>query len=111
MGLTKTNRDPTTGDKWQESRPEEETAKWLRHFPDLRVIDDETFFEAQRILDENNERVKGHRDKKGRLNGSAKGTRRGHLLSQLIKCLECGSKFHVGGAHGKYLFCPKAPAP
>ena len=107
-GRTKTNRDPTTGDKWQEPRSEEETAKWLRHFPDLRIVDDETFFEAQRILDENNERVKGHRDKKGRLNGSAKGARRGHLLSQLIKCLECGSKFHVGGAHGKYLFCPKA---
>ncbi len=107
-GRTKTNRDPTTGDKWQEPRSEEETAKWLRHFPDLRIIDDETFFEAQRILDENNERVKGHRDKKGRLNGSAKGARRGHLLSQLIKCLECDSKFQVGGAHGKYLFCPKA---
>jgi len=23
-----------------------------------------------------------------------------------MKCSECGSKFYVGGAHGKYLFCP-----
>ena len=50
-GRTKTHRDPTSGDKWQEPRPEEETAKWMRQFPDLRIVDDEVFFEAQRILD------------------------------------------------------------
>ena len=107
-GRTKTHRDPTSGDKWQEPRPEEVTAKWMRQFPDLRIVDDEVFFEAQRILDENNERVQAQRDKKGRLHGSTKGARRCHLLSGLIKCSECGSTFYVGGANGKYLFCPSA---
>lgn len=107
-GLTKTHRDPTTGDKWQEDRPEEETAKWLRHLPDLRIVEDEIFFEAQRRLDENNARVQEQRDAKGRLHGSEKGTPSGHLFSGLVQCLECLSTFNVGGANGKYLSCPKA---
>ena len=107
-GRNKTRRDPLTGDKWQEPRPEEESAKWIRQIPDLRIVEDESYFEAQRLLNENNERVSAQRDKNGRLHGSKKGSRRNHLLSGLIKCEECGSTFHVGGPHGKYLFCPKA---
>ena len=107
-GRSKTRRDPLTGDKWQEPRPEEESAKWLRQIPDLRIVEDDSYFKAQQLLNDNNERVNAHRDKKGRLHGSEKGARRKHLLSGLIKCEECGSTFYVGGPHGKYLFCPKA---
>ncbi len=46
-------RDPNSGVLWQEERPLEETLKWVRERPDLRIIDDELYFKAQAILDEN----------------------------------------------------------
>jgi len=76
-GVKKNVRDPPTGKIRQEERSPEESEKWLRHFPHLQLIDDETFKAARRLL-----------------------------LSQLIVCGHCGRTFHVGGTKGKYLFCP-----
>ena len=42
-GENKNVRDPMTHKIRQEKRPAAETEQWLRHFPDLQIIDDETF--------------------------------------------------------------------
>jgi hypothetical protein len=106
-GLTKNCRDPLTGQIRKEPRPEEETQGWIRRFPDLRIVDDETFAEAQKRLDKNEEDCAEFRGEDGKLTGSPKdsaGPR--HLLQGRIRCSACGSALYVGGSHGQYLICP-----
>jgi DNA invertase Pin-like site-specific DNA recombinase len=106
-GITKNCRDPLTGQIYKELRPEEETQGWIRRFPQLQIVDDETFAEAQRLLDKNEEDCAAFRGDDGKLSGSPKdaaGPR--HLLQGRIRCSECGSAFYVGGARGRYLICP-----
>jgi len=108
-GEMKNTRDPETGQIRQEPRAEEECEKWRRELPDLRIIDDQTFAEAQKLLQENYDRYAANRRTDGTLKSSCSGgTHRSprHLLSGLVKCGECGSRFYVGGTNGKYLFCP-----
>ena len=103
-------RDPLSGDLHQEPRSDEECRKWLRHFPDLQIIPHEKFAQAQERLAKNKAACEAHRKETGRLAGSQAGFEHRaarHLLSGLIECAECGSRFNVGGAHGKYLFCPR----
>ena len=107
-GRKKNVRDPLTGNLRQEDRPLEESEKWLRHFPHLQLVDDETFKEADRLLQKNNAYGAVRREK-GKLAGSnAKTVHRHprHLLQGLVRCNECGSTLSVGGSMGKYLFCP-----
>jgi len=102
-------RDPLTGKITQKDRSPEECEKWLRHFPHLRLIDDETFAEAGRLLKENEEKRAASRKKSGKLAGSKAGAGHHHprhLLSGLVRCSECGRTLNVGGPNGKYLFCP-----
>ncbi len=102
-------RDPLTGKIRQEERASEDSEQWLRHLPHLRLVDDKTFEEAQRLLKINQEAINGSRKEKGKLKGSkhgASGCHPRHLLTQLIVCGHCGHVFHVGGSGGKYLCCP-----
>ncbi len=46
-------RDPESGRITQRDRDEEECAPWQRERPDLRIVSDELFLEAQERLDEN----------------------------------------------------------
>ena len=106
-GENKNVRDPMTRKVHQEKRSIAETEKWLRHFPDLQVIEDHIFAEAQEHLKENAEKHTNHRFANGQLNGSSPGSHEAyprHLLSGLIEC-EFGRKLNVGGKNGKYLFC------
>ena len=106
LGRLKNQRNPLTGQVTQEERSEEESHQWLREFPNLRIIDDETYQAAQRLLDEYYRRCGEVRSGGERLRGSPKGNGRRHLLSGLVECSRCGRTLHVGGAHGKYLECP-----
>lgn len=106
----KTNvRHPLTGQVWQEDRPIEEAVRWERERPQLRIIDDDTFFRAQALLDEFDAKFNASRREKGRLAGSAAGAGQPrHLLQGLVKCghgEQCGCTFQVNGACGKYLGC------
>jgi len=108
-GRKRNVRNPLDGAIRQEDRSAEEHQKWLRHFPHLQLIDAETFARAQQLLQENAEACAAHRGEKGTLQGSLAGAAARHpchLLSGLIKCGHCGHTFYVGGAHGKYMFCP-----
>jgi len=105
-GRLKNQRNPLTGQVTQEERDEEETNQWLREFPELHIIDDQTYEAAQKFLDENSRRCAESRSGDGRLRGSPAGNGRQHLLSSLVECGRCGRTLHVGGAHGKYLECP-----
>jgi len=106
-GVTKNCRDPLTGQIYKEFRPAEETQGWIRRFPQLQIVDDKTFAEAQRLLDKNEEDCAAFRGDEGKLTGSPKGTSGPrHLLQGRIRCSGCGSAFYVGGARGQYLVCP-----
>lgn len=107
-GLLKNSRNPLTGQVSQEQRSDEETLPWLREFPELRIIEDETYAEAQRHLDQNDQTCGRFRSSGGRLSGSPKGNGRQHLLSGLVQCGGCGSRLYVSGSRGKYLLCPGA---
>lgn len=97
-------RDPDTGRVSQIERDEEECAPWRRERPDLRIISDEQFMEAQERLDENAAKLEAYRDEKGRLGGSD-GSQRIQMLTGLMICPACGNKMYVVGAHGDYLQC------
>jgi site-specific DNA recombinase len=108
-GLNQNQRDPETGEIYQEPREEEEWKKWVRHLPELKIVKEEIFAEAQRLLDENEAKCAEFRGKEGTFTGSAKDQANPrHLLQRRIRCSECGSVFYVAGAAGKYLACPGA---
>lgn len=107
-GQRKNARNPLTGQVTQEMRPPEETEKWVRHFPDLQIIDNETFELAERYLQENEDRFNASRKDDGTFNGSPRGRATAeprHLLSGLIECEACGSVWYVGGTRAKYMYC------
>jgi len=103
----KTNvRNPLTGQLVQEARPPQEVSRWIREHPHLRLVDDETFYKAQALLDENEAKLDAVRRDNGQLAGSRCGTASPrHLLQGLFKCGGCGSTFQIVGSHGGYLGC------
>jgi len=106
-GENRNVRDPESGDVRQERRDEDESSKWTMHHEELRIIDDATFTAAQARLDENAARTASSREDDGTWKaGGGRGSEPRHLLSGVIRCAECDAKFYVGGANGKYLFCP-----
>jgi hypothetical protein len=108
-GEKKNVRNPLDGRVTQEDRPEEESAKWTRHFPDLRLISDEIFEAAAARLTENARKVEHRRRPNGTLTGSRTGNATSHprhLLSRLLRCEACSAFLRVCGASGTYLGCP-----
>src|SRR5690606_3686042 len=100
---------PSTGQVRQELRDEEECRRWTRELPELRILPDELFEQAQTLLAQNQARFTVRRSDDGRLRGSApagSGQEPRHLLAGLIRCAACGASFHVGGSYGRYLYCP-----
>ena len=93
-GESQNVRDPFTGKVHQMPRSEEECEKWTRYFPALRIVTDEIFEKAQRLLQENFEKYAGRR----RPNGTLKAAREAdgsrvprHLLSGIVQCAICKS--------------------
>ncbi len=106
-GVTRNQRDPETGDVYKEVRDEEEWKRWIRHLPELKILDEEVFAEAQRLLDENEQKCAEFRGELGTFKGSPKDrSRPRHLLQRRIRCGECGAYFYVSGTRG--LACPGA---
>lgn len=99
----KNERNPMTGDVRQEPRPTEETEKWIRSFPQLRIIDDQTWAAAQERLAANKKRHQHRHKSNGTWNGSKFGDAANHprhLLSGLLQC-RCGAFLNVGGTDGR----------
>lgn len=105
-GTMKNVRDPETGKIHQELRDEDETENWKRLFPNLRLVSDELFETAQKLLRENAELYTKTRRENGTLIGSTGEVRGQLLLSHLIECGVCGSKFVCAG---KRMYCPSHP--
>jgi len=92
-------RDPKTGDIRQLPRSDEECAPWVRHFPELLIIDEKTFEDAQKLLQKNADKYARHRDDQGKLRGSSSLNKFGHpiyLVSGLFECSECGHRREQG---------------
>jgi hypothetical protein len=107
-GENANRRNPLTGKVRQELRPEDECEKWVRHLPFLQIVDNETFDRAQAMLQANEAKIGQRRRANGQLRGATvqkSPAHPRHLLSGLVRCAACGSRFQVGGAGGKYLFC------
>lgn len=105
-GLRSNVRHPLTGKVRQVCRPPEEAAQFERERPYLRLVEDELFFKAQGLLDENEARTKATRKPNGQLRGATRDSQNPrHLLQGLIKCGACGATFQVTGSNGLYLAC------
>ena len=97
-------RNPLTGKVRQKLRPIEESEKWITVREDLRIIDQETFDEAQKILEENGKRYAKKRAKSGRFIGATNDIQNPrHQLQGLFVCLKCKSPFITRGFH--YMQC------
>ena len=101
----KTNvRNPLTGKVRQKLRPVEESDKWITVREDLRIIDQETFDQAQEMLEENRKRYAKKRGKSGRFKGATNDIQNPrHHLQGLFVCSKCNSPFITHGAH--YMQC------
>ncbi|MDZ4685558.1 MAG: recombinase family protein [Planctomycetaceae bacterium] len=102
-GERESMRNPLTGVVRAEPRPPEECQKWLREFPELRVIDDDTFDIARRRLDAQADQHPYARRDGGRLRGTDGSNAQRH---RLFRCGGCQSTLICGGGHGDYLLCP-----
>ena len=106
-GVSRNHRDPETGDIYKELRDEDEWKKWVRHLPELKIVDEEVFARAQELLDENEQKCADFRGEEGTFTGSPKDRAHPrHLLQRRIRCGECGAYFYVASARG--LACPGA---
>ena len=101
----KTNvRNPLTGKVRQKLRPVDEASKWITVREDLRIIDQETFDQAQEMLEENRKRYAKNRGKSGRFKGATNDIQNPrHHLQGLFVCSKCNSPFITHGAH--YMQC------
>jgi DNA invertase Pin-like site-specific DNA recombinase len=101
----KTNvRNPLTGKVRQKLRPVDEASKWITVREDLRIIDQETFDQAQEMLEENRKRYNKKRGKSGRFKGATNDIQNPrHHLQGLFVCSKCNSPFITHGAH--YMQC------
>jgi len=107
-GESRNVRCPITHRIRQEKRATAESDKWLRHFPELQIIDDATFEQAQQRLKQSAVAHGKRRHDNGQLHGSSSASHEAqprHLLSGLIKCGFCRRSFNVGGKHARYMFC------
>ena len=101
----KTNvRNPISGKVHQKLRPVEESSKLITLREDLRIIDQETFDQAQEMLDENRSCYAKKRGKAGRFKGSTNDMQNPrHHLQGLFVCSKCNSPFITHGAN--YMQC------
>jgi len=101
----KTNvRNPISGKVHQKLRPVEESSKLITLREDLRIIDQETFDQAQEMLEENRSCYAKNRGKAGRFKGSTNDIQNPrHHLQGLFVCSKCNSPFITHGAN--YMQC------
>jgi len=96
-GKKRAERNPIDGKIRYVKRSHEEVSKYTRSFPNLRLIDDELFAQAQKLL----------RSNKLRSDYSSNVRRQPvkHLLSNLVRCGICGGAYRTGGGNGQYMYC------
>lgn len=99
-GDKKNVRDPETGKITQEQRSVEESSQWTREFPELQIIDNDTFRRAQDRLAANYEKWGGSRQSNGKFNGSTEtsnGRKSRRIFSGLLRCHCCGAPLVSSG--------------
>ncbi|MDR0609655.1 MAG: recombinase family protein [Planctomycetaceae bacterium] len=102
-GQKRSERNPITGKIRCFPSPPEEIVQYTRHLPELRLIDDYQFAQAQELLKSRQEGMQRWK------NGTFKRyVHRPHkyLLTGLIKCGICGETYQVGGKNSQYFYCP-----
>jgi DNA invertase Pin-like site-specific DNA recombinase len=101
-GQKRSERNPITGKIYYFPAPPEEIVQYTRIFPELRLIDDYQFAQAQELL-------KSRQNVQRWKNGSFRRpvySQNKYLLTGLIKCGICGEIYQVGGKNSQYVFCP-----
>jgi DNA invertase Pin-like site-specific DNA recombinase len=101
-GQTRSERNPITGKIRCFPNSPEEIVQYTRHFPELRLIDDYLFAQAQELL-------KNRENSRHWQNGTFKRyihNQNKYLLTGLIKCGICGEIYQVGGKNSQYICCP-----
>ncbi len=71
----------------------------IKQFEELRIVSDELWFEAQRILASSPQRNAGRKPKDGNT------AKRPRILNGLLICKEHGTPLKVGGTNGEHMFC------
>ena len=103
--------NPLTGESRQTLREESDPGVSITERPELRVIDDATFYAAQKRLKVTKIKYSHMRSNGGRLKGSVKGQHNPkHLLQGLMHCSKCGRPMHMNGLRGFYLQCSGYPS-
>jgi hypothetical protein len=101
-GQKRSERNPITGKIYYFPAPPEEIVQYTRHFPELRLIDDYLFAQAQELL---KSRQGMQRWQNGTFRRYVRSQNK-YLLTGLIKCGICGEMYQVGGKNSQYIFCP-----
>ncbi|MDR2706432.1 MAG: recombinase family protein [Planctomycetaceae bacterium] len=101
-GQKRSERNPITGKIRCFPSPPEEIVQYTRHFPELRLIDDCQFAQAQELL---KSRAGAQRWQNGTFKKYIHNQNK-YLLTGLIKCGICGEIYQVGGKNSQYIYCP-----
>jgi DNA invertase Pin-like site-specific DNA recombinase len=100
-GQKRTERNPITGKIRCVKCSPEEVKSYTRLLPELRLIGDSLFTQAQALLEERKITQFGkNRGLKQNISCSPK-----YLLSGLVKCGICGKSFYIGGRNRQYIYC------
>jgi len=110
-GKRKNKCNPLTGDVSVIFRQEGDPDYYISERPELRIIDDELFYKAQKKREEEKQKFSSMREINGQLRGSSRDLQNPrHMLQGLMRCAKCGRTMQMNGLRGRYLQCSGYPS-